>query len=82
MINHSVADAVKLYRTACQLTLEEMGSLCGVTRQAVHHWEVGNSAPGIAAIQGWIASDDAGLATLGRTIARIQYPMLVSIKED
>jgi len=81
MQTNPTAHAIDLYMKACDLNLDDMAALCGVSRQAVHHWRTGRNAPGIAMIQQWIASTDVTLATLGRTVAKIQYPTFTAIGE-
>lgn len=77
-----VKEIVKFYREARGLTLAQMASEFGITKQAVMCWESGKAEPGIAMLNRWCASDDPAISKMGREIARLRFPLLTSLRED
>ncbi len=42
----TISEVVRKYRHDQGMTLEKMGEIFGVTKQAVHSWETGKTTPG------------------------------------
>lgn len=55
-----VANALRRLRVERRLTIEQVASICGVTKQAVGRWEKGETLPTIDKV--WILSDFFGVS--------------------